>query len=75
MRMITILIASAGFMTTACQISPVVNDPAFDDPHGSLYDDCRRASRDYCRDALKVEADDVKRCQAESTYTCVTGKR
>jgi len=54
---------------TACSISPVFDTPT--DSMQGRYHDCRRASKDYCRDALGTSQDEMGKCVASATYKCV----
>ena len=64
-----LVIACLAALTLACQISPTVTDPGAND---DSYSNCRRASRDYCRDALDMPASGMDKCVAEHTYKCLT---
>ena len=66
-----LVIATLAALSLACTISPVVTDrnPGGDDS----FDGCRRASRDYCRDALDTPPSELDKCVAEATYHCVAG--
>jgi hypothetical protein len=66
-----LFIAALAALSLACTISPVVTDPGSDG--GDIYDSCRRASRDYCRDALDTPPSELDKCVAEATYNCIAG--
>ncbi len=68
MRFLILLLALLGL---ACQLSPVVTTPAETGSSSGRYDDCRRASRDYCRDVLDTEDDERDKCVAERVYRCI----
>lgn len=71
-----VLVVCAALLAAACSFNPVVTDPVVSDPEGSgvRYDDCHRAARDYCRDAVGVAKDEMKKCVAEATFECVSGR-
>ena len=66
-----ILAISATVLLAACSISPVISEPG--SGGGDRYSDCRRVSRDYCRDVEMVSDEDRRRCVSDATYKCVTG--
>ena len=67
-----VLLVSLAVVGLGCEISPVVTDPA--GPRESdRYSECRRASREYCREVVEPADEDMKRCVAEAVYNCVTG--
>ncbi len=65
-----LVIACLAALTLACTISPIVTDPGANDD--DTYSNCRRASRDYCRDALDEPASKMDKCVAEHTYKCLS---
>ena len=67
-----ILIPIVALLGLGCQLSPVVTTPE-PGSGSSRYDDCRRASRDYCRDVLEVESDERDKCVAKRVYACIAG--
>jgi hypothetical protein len=68
------LVLALALGATACQISPVVNDPT-PPPSDDRYSQCREAARDYCRTVVGVAADELDRCVAEHAFRCVSGGR
>ena len=68
-----ILLPLAALLGLACQLSPVVTTPSETSGGSSRYDDCRRASRDYCRDVLDTADDERDKCVAERVYRCIAG--
>ena len=54
----------------SCQISPVVTTP---DEGSGMYDDCRRASKDYCRDVVGASKEEMKACTSQATFECLSG--
>ena len=68
-------ILTAFFITLAlgCSISPVVTDP-MGSSATDRYSSCRRAAKDYCRDALDTPPSSMDKCVAEATFKCTTGE-
>ncbi len=62
-------ILPAALLALACQVSPVVTPPSRD----SRYEDCRRASRDYCKHVLSVSDDEKDKCMAQRAFECLSG--
>lgn len=67
----SILLAGLLALALGCQVSPVVTPPS--EAGSSRYDDCRRASRDFCRHVLAVADDEQDKCVAERVFECLTG--
>ena len=66
-----LVLATLAALSLACTISPVVTDRA--SGGDDAFDGCRRASRDYCRDALDTPPSELDKCVAEATYHCIAG--
>ncbi len=75
MRKFVLMIAVVGvsLVGLSCRISPVITAP--DDGGGhQMYDDCRRAAKDYCRDVIGASKEDMKACVSQSTFECLSGR-
>ncbi len=72
MRKTVLIAAVVGFSLVglSCQISPIVTTP---DDGGGMYGDCRRASRDYCRDVVGAGKEEMKACTSQATFECLSG--
>lgn len=55
--------------------SIVVTPPPEQEPAPTLFENCRRAAEDYCRDVVKAGDAERKPCISEATYECVSGTR
>ena len=72
MRWLLLLVALP--VLGACEISPVVSGVPDDGRASSArYDDCRRVSRDYCKDVVGASDQELRSCVADKTYRCVSG--
>lgn len=63
------LLATLALTTAGCSISPIVTEPTGD---SNRYSDCRRAAKDYCRDALGSADEELRKCTAKATYECIS---
>jgi hypothetical protein len=61
-------------LALGCQLSPTVTTRPSDEG-GSRYGDCRRASRDYCRDVVEASDDERDKCVSQRVFECVSGPR
>ena len=68
--MVRIALLALASLSLACSIAPVVTEPS--GGGGGRYEDCRRASKDYCRDVVQPGDDRMKKCVSESTFKCVS---
>ncbi len=57
----------------SCTVSPVITEPSSHGGRSDRYDNCRHASRDYCREVLNKSDDVMKKCVDNFTYECLTG--
>ena len=72
--MIRSLIIGA-LLTLGCTFSPVLTGVPTGSQRSDLYDACRRAAKDYCRDVSATADDEMKACVARSTYECVSARK
>ncbi len=70
MKRLALVLALLGL---SCTVSPVITEPSTHGGGSDRYDDCRRASQDYCREVLNTSDDEMKKCVANFTYECLTG--
>jgi hypothetical protein len=67
-----LLLGLAALTAVGCEISPIVSAP---EPPDTLYDDCKRAARDYCEYVVQPRAGDMERCVATHAFECVSKSR
>ena len=72
-RGMKLFIAALAALMVGCTLSPVVTTPGAESD--DFFHACRRASRDYCQDALDTPPSELDKCVAEATYACLSGVR
>ena len=64
-----VLLLAGALVFLGCSLTVPAGDS---EERSSRYDDCRKASRDYCRDVAKN--DDHRTCVSKATFECVSGR-
>ena len=70
LRLLGAISVAAGVLALGCRIAPVVSDTQVGT---SNYDDCERASRNYCERVVRASDAELEDCVAKYTFQCISG--
>jgi hypothetical protein len=60
----------AGGLALGCRIAPVVSDTQLGT---SKFDDCERASQNYCEQVVGATDAELEKCVAKYAFQCISG--
>ncbi len=70
LRLLCVTAVVAGGLALGCRIAPVVSDTQVGT---SNYDDCERASENYCERVVGATDAELEKCVAKYAFQCISG--